>query len=445
MFGMEATRIALSIERLKVGGVGAVGMRDPSTPARVVTLRRAALLAGVSCAALAVLGSGGVYAQVDGTWTGAGTPEWTDGANWSSNPDVPDNTATFTNNGAPTSVTISDDAEINTMQFTAAAPAYSFTISSAFTIAGIDNSSAFAPSFILNNGAVLSFEIDNGSNTTFSGTISGSGSLVKEGEGTLTLSGNNSYTGGTLVNEGTLAVGSSTALGTGTLSLAEDTTLQAAANWLTLANAIQLLGDATVDTQSNTLTLSGSISGTGGLDKIGSGTLILTGVSTYTGDTNVNEGVLRVDGSLVSAVSVNEGGTLMGTGTIGGLEVGSGGIVAPGNLIAIGTLRVAGDVSFDEDSVFRVKANAAGQSDKIIATGAASIDGGTVQVLAQSGNYARQTRYTILTASGGVDGEFENVTSNLAFLTPLLTYDPNNVFLTLIRNDITFASVAQTL
>ena len=168
MFGMGATRIALSMEWLKVGGVGAVGMRDSSTPARVITLRRSALLAGVSCAALAVLGSGGVYAQVDGTWTGAGT-EWTDGANWSSNPDVPDNTATFTNNGAPTSVTISDDAEINTMQFTAAAPAYSFTISSAFSIAGIDNSSAFAPSFILNNGAVLSFEIDNGSNATFSG------------------------------------------------------------------------------------------------------------------------------------------------------------------------------------------------------------------------------------------------------------------------------------
>ena len=62
-----------------------------------------------------------------------------------------------------------------------------------------------------------------------------------------------------------------------------------------------------------------------------------------------------------------------------------------------------------------------------------------MQVLAQSGNYARQTRYTILTASGGVDGEFENVTSNLAFLTPLLSYDPNNVFLTLIHNDITFA------
>jgi outer membrane autotransporter protein len=416
-------------------------LRDATARAR--TLRRAALLAGVSCAALALLAPGAVYAQVDGTWQGPGA-EWTDGTNWSSNPDVPDNTATFDNNGAPTSVTISNDAEIATMQFTAAAPAYSFTISSAFTIAGIDNSSAFAPSFILNSGGVLSFEIDNGSNLAFSGAISGSGSLVKDGEGTLTLSGNNSYTGGTLVNEGTLAVGSNTALGTGTLFLAEETTLQAAANWLTLTNAIQLLGDATVDTQSNTLTLAGSISGTGGLEKIGSGILILTGVSTYTGDTEVNEGVLRVDGSLVSAVSVNGGGTLMGTGTIGGLEVGSGGIVAPGGPSWIGTLRVAGDVSFDEGSIYRVKANAAGQSDKISATGAASIEGGTVQVLAQSGNYARQTRYTILTASGGVDGEFENVTSNLAFLTPLLSYDPNNVFLTLIRNDITFASVAQT-
>jgi len=67
-----------------------------------------------------------------------------------------------------------------------------------------------------------------------------------------------------------------------------------------------------------------------------------------------------------------------------------------------------------------------------------------VQVLAQSGTYLRQTRYTILTASGGVTGTFTGATSNLAFLTPLLSYDPNDVFLTLVRNDITFASLAQT-
>src|SRR5262245_29977106 len=414
---------SLSAEGLRLGGANVTGTRQHCRSgglsyarARGGTLLRVALLAGVSLIALA---PGAVYAQVDGTWTGPGT-EWTEGTNWSSSPDVPENAATFTNNSAPTSVTISGPADINTIQFTAAAPAYSFTISSAFSTAGIVNSSAFAPTFIINNSGVVSFDIDGGSNTTFSGTISGSGGLVKVGEGTLTLSGNNSYTGGTLLNEGTLAVGSSTALGTGTLTLADGTTLQAAANGLTLANAMRLLGDTTVDTQSNTLTLSGPISGTGGLDKIGSGTLTLTGTSTYTGDTNVNEGVLNVSGSLVSAVSVNEGGTLTGTGTIGGLSVGSGGIVAPGN--SIGTLRVAGDMSFDEGSIYRVKANAAGKSAMISATGAASIDGGTVQVLAQSGTYARQTRYTILTASGGVDGQFTDVASNLAFLTPLLSY-----------------------
>jgi hypothetical protein len=64
---------------------------------------------------------------VDGTWTGPGS-EWTTGTNWSSTPTVPDGTATFTGN-LPTSVTISDDASINTIQFNAGAPQYSFSIS----------------------------------------------------------------------------------------------------------------------------------------------------------------------------------------------------------------------------------------------------------------------------------------------------------------------------
>src|SRR5262245_11764096 len=269
MLGIGGDTRTLNVERPGAGDVGVTGTRQRCRSARLChataragTLPRAALLAGVSCAALAVLAPGAVYAQLDGTWTGPGN-EWTDGTNWSSNPGVPDNTATFTNNGAPTSVAISNDAEITTMQFTAAAPAYSFIISSAFSIVGIDNSSAFAPSFILNNGAVLSFEIDNGSNTTVSGTISGNGSLVKEGEGTLTLSGNNSYTGGTLVNEGTLAVGSSTALGTGTLTVADGTTLQAAADGLALANAMRLLGDTTVEIGRDTWRVRGSMSGDG--------------------------------------------------------------------------------------------------------------------------------------------------------------------------------------
>jgi fibronectin-binding autotransporter adhesin len=472
------------------------------------TLPRAALLAGVSLIALAP----NAAHALDGTWTGPGA-EWTDGTNWSSTPDVPDDTATFTNNAAPTSVAISNDASINTIQFTAGAPAFNFTTSGTgitFDVngAGIVNNSALAPTFINNdnlnfnnassagnavivnnNGAVLSFNNNStaanatittnngaltqfndnstggnaqfvtnaggvvdfsntsgpngdGSDTTFSGTISGSGRLVKVGEGTLTLSGNNSYQGGTIVSEGTLAVGSSRAVGTGALTLADGTTLQAAANGLALANVVRLNGDVTVDTQSNTMTLSGPISGTGGLDKIGSGTLMLTGASTYTGTTTVSEGVLNVNGSLVSTVCVCSGATLTGTGSIGGLSVSGGGIVAPGN--SIGTLTVRGNVSFDVDGIYQVKANAAGQSDKINATGTATLTGGTVQVLAQGGTYARQTRYTILTANAGVTGKFTGVTSNLAFLTALLSYDSKDVFLTLARNDVTFASAAQT-
>ena len=85
-----------------------------------------------------------------------------------------------------------------------------------------------------------------------------------------------------------------------------------------------------------------------------------------------------------------------------------------------------------------------GQSDRINVGGTATINGGTVQVLAQSGTYARNTTYTILNATGGVSGTYSGVTSNFAFLTPTLTYDANNVFLTLFQSSSAFAAGAQT-
>src|SRR6516162_4475050 len=193
---------SLSAEGLRLGGANVTGTRRSgglsSAPARGGTLPRVALLTCVSFAALATLAP--LAHAVDGTWTGPAA-EWTDGTNWSSTPDVPDNAATFTNNGAPTSVTISGDASINTIQFTAGAPAFNFTTSGTgitFDVngTGIVNNSAFAPSFTnndnlnfnnassagnaaitINNGGVLSF---NNNSTAANATITtNSGGLTQ--------------------------------------------------------------------------------------------------------------------------------------------------------------------------------------------------------------------------------------------------------------------------
>ena len=62
----------------------------------------------------------------------------------------------------------------------------------------------------------------------------------------------------------------------------------------------------------------------------------------------------------------------------------------------------------------------------------------------QPGSYGRSTTYTILNATGGVSGTYSGVTSNFAFLTPSLSYDPNNVFLTLALGPNAFSASAAT-
>ena len=483
---------ALSAEWPKVSGVvdaRAHCRSAGSCPAiaKAGTLPRVALLAGVSLAALATLASNAAQA-VDGTWIGFGAPtpnEWTQDNNWSSAA-VPDNTATFNNNGAPTSVAISNDASINTIQFTPAAPAFTFATSGTgitFDVngMGIVNNSAFAPSFInndtlnfnnassaanatitTNNGGVLSFNdnstagnaiitTNNGGMLSFNNNSTAGNAIITTNNGGLTQFNDNSDGGIArfITNAGGIVDFSNTGgpAGDGNISAGS---IAGAGNYFLGSNQLTVGGNNLSTTVSGVISDCGPtgvecVAGTtgGGLTKVGTGTLTLTGANTYTGPTLVNGGVLNVTGSLVSAVTVNSTGTLTGIGTIGGLDVAIGGTVAPGNS-SIGTLGVAGDITFEPGSIYQVKANAAGQSDQINATGMTTIGGGTVQVLAQSGTYLRQTRYTILTSSGGVTGKFAGATSNLAFLTPLLSYDPNDVFLTLVRNDITFASMAQT-
>ena len=78
----------------------------------------------------------------------------------------------------------------------------------------------------------------------------------------------------------------------------------------------------------------------GGLTKVGSGVLILSGANNYQGATNVNAGTLAVNGSLWGSgvVNVNNGGALSGSGGVGNLYVNSGGTLAPGLVAGAGTL-----------------------------------------------------------------------------------------------------------
>ena len=286
----------------------------------------------------------------------------------------------------------------------------------------------------------------NGNNATLSGAISGPGGLSKIGAGTLTLSGQSTYTGATGVNAGTLQAGAVNAFSPfSAFTVASGATLNlasfnqtigslAGAGNVTLGSAILTTGNDNTST-----TFSGVISGAGGLAKIGNGILTLTGANTFTGGTTLNSGGLVVNGSLASGVTVN-GGVLSGNGSFGGL-VTNGGILAPGN--SIGTFTVNGNFT-QNGGIYQVEVNAAGQSDRINVGGTATINGGTVQVLAQSGTYARNTTYTILNATGGVSGTYSGVTSNFAFLTPSLNYNANNVFLTLLQNQSAFAAGAQT-
>ena len=92
-------------------------------------------------------------------------------------------------------------------------------------------------------------------------------------------------------------------------------------------------------------TSSGVISGDGGMTKSSAGVLTLGGVNTYTGATTVDAGKLVVNGSISgSAVTVQSGGTLGGSGTVGTLTLESGGTISPGN--SPGTLNINGDINW---------------------------------------------------------------------------------------------------
>ncbi|GID03192.1 outer membrane autotransporter barrel domain-containing protein [Pseudomonas sp. 008] len=188
----------------------------------------------------------------------------------------------------------------------------------------------------------------------------------------------------------------------------------------------------------------------GSLIKSGAGRLMLTGDNTYRGLTTVNGGLLAVNGSLTSAVTVNASGTLGGNGRIAALTANAGGTVAPGN--SIGTLQVSGDVTFAPGSTYAVELSPS-SSDQIIANGVATVSGATVSLSLENSPTLLSTQqvqsllghqYNILQAAGGIQGQFGAVLPNYVFIGGSLDYAATGIQLSLERNATTFTSVGQT-
>ncbi|WP_390349118.1 autotransporter outer membrane beta-barrel domain-containing protein [Variovorax boronicumulans] len=175
-------------------------------------------------------------------------------------------------------------------------------------------------------------QISNGGYATWFATVGGpaaNGKLVKYGPGTLTLSGDNSYTGGTTIEGGTLQVGNGGTSG----SLTGD-----------VANSGVLAFN-----RSNASTFAGVISGSGAVQQLGAGRTTFTGAHTYTGGTTVQAGTLALSG----AGRLADAGTLRLTGSgatfdlsaaDGDRQIGALSGVA-GSVVALGAHRLTVDQS----------------------------------------------------------------------------------------------------
>ncbi len=196
----------------------------------------------------------------------------------------------------------------------------------------------------------------NGSHDlTLNGVIWGGRGVTKSGSGTLTLNSSNRYTGGTVLNDGKLLVGSQTALGSGALTVAGSATLDTGSMpMLDLDNAIELKAD--LDIAGRYAILNGPISGPGGITKSTGAPLTLNGVNSYSGDTILYDGELllgrsaalgsgklvirgaaildnKIEMTLDNAIELNTDLKVMGRKdlTLNGVMTGDGGITKFGN------------------------------------------------------------------------------------------------------------------
>ncbi|MBL8642780.1 MAG: autotransporter domain-containing protein [Rhodospirillaceae bacterium] len=264
-------------------------------------------------------------------------------------------------------------------------------------------------------------------NQGFSGTLTNAGTITgSAGAATLTNTGSISgnVLGSTIINAG--AIGGNLSMTTGNDSL-------------TLRTGSSIGGTIDAGTGTDTLFLEGSGTAanvfTGFENLTMRGTeWTLSGNSTF-GTVTVQSGFLNVNGTLTGGpIALTAAGSgIRGAGRIENSVTNTAGIVTPGGSGTVGTLTVAGNYTHGSTARLIIDANEAGQGDRLTVTGTAQLQGGTLQIAAVDGAWSVARTYTVLSAAGGLTGQFGATELNLQYLTPTLAYSANAVTLSLSR------------
>lgn len=270
---------------------------------------------------------------------------------------------------------------------------------------------------LTNSGALV---VNQPADGTFGGVISGNGTVTKTGTGALTVSGGNTYTGGTTVNGGSLIASSASLPVNQNVVLANNSTL--------------------TFNQSANGTFGGNITGSGTIQKQGTG--VLTLANTTSAPVNVQGGSLLFTGGM-GATNVATGAFLGGNGTITGNLTNSG-TVSPGN--SPGTITVTGNYTQTSSGNLVIELASATSFDRLVVNGSAAL-AGNLQIDALGGYNPVGQSFTFLTAAGGVSGMFSTLSGNAlvtnrAAVRSAVTYAPTSVSLAYIQ--LPFAGFALT-